>query len=86
MHDTQTDHAATTALAQPIAFSNFGAADAILKSNDPHIHTERINVQNGAIELHSAQPRTQTRDDKKYISVKKFVSDGMGSQYHWPSV
>ncbi|MDB5166975.1 MAG: hypothetical protein JWN26_120 [Candidatus Saccharibacteria bacterium] len=87
VHDTQVDRATTTALALPAAFANFGGADVAIKLNDPHVHAENFSVENNIEQLHSGQPRTQPRgdEDKKYISVKKFVSDGMGSEYHWPS-
>ncbi|TAL14679.1 hypothetical protein EPN95_02125 [Patescibacteria group bacterium] len=86
-HDTQVDHAATSALALPSSFASYGGADVAIKLSDPHVHTESFSVANNIEQLHSGQPRTQTRgdEDKKYISVKKFVSDGMGSEYHWPS-
>ena len=80
LHDTQIDRAATTALALPATIAAFGAADVVLKLNDPHTHIDRFSFATNV-------PRTPARDDdKKYISVKKYVSDGMGSQYHWPSV
>lgn len=85
-HDTQVDRATTTALALPSAFVSYGGADVAIKLSDPHVHTESFSTSN-IEQLHNGQPRTQTRgdEDKKYISVKKFVSDGMGSEYHWPS-
>lgn len=87
LHDTQIDKATKTALALPATIAAFGAADVAFKANDPHTHTERFSVSGELQTLKSAQPRVQARDDnKKYISVKKYVSDGMGSQYHWPSV
>jgi hypothetical protein len=87
VHDTQIDKATTTALALPATIAAFGAADIALKLNDPHVHTERFSVAHNLESLRSTQPRIQPRDDsKKYISIKKYVSDGMGSQYHWPSV
>jgi len=81
------DRATSTALALPIAFAAYGASEAI-KMNDPHVHTERVNVANTIKQLRSGQPKLQTRDDKdrQYVSVKKYVSGGMGSEYHWPSV
>lgn len=87
MHDTQVDRATSTALTLPSGFSNYSAADTPIKLSDPHVHTERINVQNNIEQLHTTQARLQTRDDdKKYVSVKKYVSDGMGSGYHWPAI
>jgi hypothetical protein len=87
-HDTQIDRASTTALAVPATFATYGTADSAIKLNDPHVHTERFNVaDNMQVMRSSDQPRTQVRgeQDKKYISVKRYVSDGMGSEYHWPS-
>jgi hypothetical protein len=80
------DRATSTALALPIAFATFGAAEAI-KLNDPHVHTERVTVANTIEQLRSGQPKLQTRDDKdrQYVSVKKYISGGIGSEYHWPS-
>jgi hypothetical protein len=87
IHDTQIDRATVAALAVPVAFATLGAADTAQKLND-HVHTERFRVPNTIEQLRSTQPRTQARgdEDKQYVSVKKFVSDGMGSEYHWPSV
>lgn len=80
LHDTHIDRAATAALALPVAIVAIGAIDKALKLNDPHTHTSRFVLATGS------NPRTPARDDdKKYVSVKKYVSDGMGSQYHWPS-
>ncbi len=86
LHDTQLDRATTLAL--PAVVATFAAADIAMKLNDPHIHTERVSVERAMNQLRSNQPRLQVRgeDDKKYISAKKFVSDGLGSEYHWPSV
>jgi hypothetical protein len=87
LHDTQIDRATSTALTIPVAIATFGAAEVVLKLNDPHIHTERFSAPTNAESLRSGQPRTPVRDDdKKYVSVKKYVSDGMGSEYHWPSI
>ena len=88
-HDTQIDRASTTALAVPATFAALGATDSTLKLNDPHVHSERFSVSDNMQILRlSDQPRTQVRgeQDKKYVSVKKYVSDGMGSEYHWPSI
>jgi hypothetical protein len=87
IHDTHMDRATTAALALPIAFAVYGASEAI-KMSDPHVHTERVNVANTLQQLRSNQPKLQTRDDKDrmYVSVKKYMSGGMGSEYHWPSV
>lgn len=85
-HDTQVDHATSKALAVPATVLNVNSSE-LLRPNDPHVHTEQINANN--IQLSGTdQPRTQTRrdKDKEYISVKKYVSDGMGSEYSWPSI
>ncbi len=88
IHDTQIDRATTTALVLPVSLATLGAADISLKLNDPQVHPEKVSVANTIRQLRSTQPRLHVRDDKdrQYISVKKFVSDGMGSEYHWPSV
>jgi len=87
VHDTHLDRATTTALALPIAFASYGAAE-VMKMGDPHTHTERVSVANTLQQLRSNQPKLQARDDqdRQYVSVKNFVSGGMGSEYHWPSV
>lgn len=88
VHDTQIDRATSTALAVPIAFATLGAAEISLKSGEAHVHTERFSFAKNMEQLRSGQPRIQIRneDDKKYISVKKFTSNGLGSEYNWPSV
>lgn len=87
IHDTHMDRATFAALALPIAFAAYGASE-VAKFSDPHTHTERVSVANTLQHLRSNQPKLQARDDKdrQYISVKKYVSGGMGSEYHWPSV
>jgi hypothetical protein len=88
VHDTQLDHAASVALALPVAFAIVGTADLSIKLNDPHLHAERISFSRNIQQLRSSQPRVQTRvsEDKKYIFNKKNNSDSDGSEYHWPSV
>lgn len=80
-HDTQFDHAATTALMTPVTISNFGSVETALRLNDAHIHVERTSVSsNQAI----AQPRLL--EDKKYIIQKRLVSSNSGSDYQWPII
>jgi hypothetical protein len=86
VHDTQVDRATTTALALPVAFATFGAADAAIKFGDAHTHVEKVNVAKTLQELRSGQPRIQVRndDEKKFVFNKKFAFDSGGSQYNWP--
>lgn len=87
IHDTQIDRATTAAFAVPAIIATFGVADITMKSNDPHIHVERFSAADTIRSLKSGQPRTQTRDDdKEFMAIKKYVSDGVGSEYNWPSV
>ena len=88
IHDTQIDRATSTALAVPIALATFGAADVALKTNEAHTHVEKVNVAKTLQELRSGQPRIQIRndEDRRYVSAKKFTSNGLGSEYNWPTI
>jgi hypothetical protein len=86
IHDTQMDKAAITAIVVPSAvIAGIGFADAALKLNDQHVHTEKVHVFDT---LKTAQPRMQTRfnEDKKYLSSKRQSTNATDSNYIWPSV
>lgn len=87
MHDTQIDHATATALTPPAVYANFGIADVTIRSNDPHIHPERVSMQGSPGQLRTGQPRLQTRDDEdnENNTVKRAVSEGLGNEYYWPT-
>jgi len=87
LHDTQIDHATSTALL-PAAFATYAAADTVIKFNDNHLHTDRTSIGENITQLRSGQPRTPARsdEDKKYIVAKKLAADSGGSEYHWPSI
>lgn len=81
VHGTQVDQATSIAIALPVMVASYGVADITLKSNDPHVHVERVSFS-------SRQPSTQPRngDDKKYIVAKKYSANGFGGDYSWPSI
>lgn len=88
VHDTQIDRATSTALALPVAIATLGAAEISLKAGEAHVHAERFSFAKNIEQLRFSQPRIQVRseDEKKYVSVKKFTSNGVGSEYSWPTI
>lgn len=88
LHDTRLDKAATTALAVPIAVVSYGLADAGLKMNDAHIHTERVNVGENLRNLNYSVPKLQprTEEDRRYVAAKKYHTSGSDVDYQWPSI
>jgi len=85
IHDTQLDRAAKVALAMPVAFATYAAADAAMKSSD-HIHVERVSVASNLASLRSSSPRLQPRDDDyRYGESKKLHYSGGDNGYAWPS-
>ena len=85
LHDTQIDRAATIVPARIASVSTF---ESEIKTNDLHIHAERVSVSENLGRLGNSEPRVQPRNenDKKYVTQKKFTANSYGSEYSWPSV
>lgn len=72
LHDTHVDKASVAAITVPTAMVSYGIANTVeIKTNDPHIHTEKVtgNLRH----LLTSQPKLQSRftDEKKYLNPKK---------------
>jgi hypothetical protein len=85
LHDTQIDRATTIV---PARIASVSALESELKTNDQHIHAERVSVSENLGQLGNSQPRVQPRNenDKKYVTQKKVTANSFGSVYSWPSI
>ena len=86
MHDTQIDKATTVAIVNPIASTNYAAAE-VSKSND-HVHVEKVSVYHQEVGASKSNvPKIPPRDDNhRFMQSKKSISNGGDSPSLWPSV
>jgi hypothetical protein len=84
IHEAQFSNVAVTALQIP--FISEDSSDVALRSNEPHLHTERVVVSRSVQQLGLKSPIVQPREqDKKYVSSKRLSTNSMGdSNYSWP--
>lgn len=83
VHDTQIYNAAkaSTLNLASIYEINHVEESKLLKTST-HIHSDSGSFYGLSFQQPSNQPRS--RDDKKYVAIKRLIGSSFGSEYSWP--
>jgi hypothetical protein len=81
IHDTQIYNASKASTLSIAVTKSARMDDSKLLSNDNHTHSDKSMFYGLKYQQPSNQPRS--RDDKKYMAVKRLVGTNFSSEYSW---